>query len=260
MPMQRPNDSYNHYNAIKNQIILFMSLFTKMKVIDIAQGDETDPTLNHYKESMIDIVYTPKERKFYDLDYEHRKPDIQFFMKLPKLSITLENLSYDPERALNFYRRRRIRSNQGAQCSNTTQHRDRMPIPYNLQMSMDIFVNYEDHLFQIIENITPFFSPYIIIRRKETVEDILTDVPRELKVEFDGNVTRNVTAEYGDTDRRVIRATMTFTIRGWIYKQIERTPGPIDHISVFFLKNIDMERDHPANFLDLVEVFGPNWE
>lgn len=263
MPMQRPNTTWNYQEAIKNQVIMFLSLFTNLKVVDIESSDETGAesggTISEYRESKVDIIYTPFERKAINEMYRNHTPDISFFTKLPKISVSLENITYDAERALNFYRRRRIRTNQGAQCSNTVQYRDRMPIPYNLQMNMDIWTNYETHLFQIIENICPFFSPYIVIRKKETNESILTETPRELKVDFDGSVSRNVTFEYGDVDRRVIKSSMSFTIRGWLYKQLEQTPGPVDHIKVFFLKNIDLERDLPANFLDMVEVYGPNW-
>lgn len=245
--MRKPNQQYYYYNSIRNQVIVFMSLFRNMKVIDI---DEDNGTLGEEKVSNIDIIYAPQERKNIDLEYEKLYPDSLYDMKVPMFSVSIDpTITYDSNRALNFYRTRRIKQN-------SKQYQDRMPVPYDIPVTLSILAKYEGHLNQIAENIVPFMTPYIIVRIKENI-DFLTDVPRELRIDFDGNFNRDVTLEWTDTERRIIKGSMNFIIKGWIYKPIDRQPGPILHIPIKFFKTEDFDED--IDLFDQTEVYGPSW-
>jgi len=245
--MRRPNDEYFYYNSVRNQVIVFMSLFKGMKVVD-EDRDESN-TLVQRVETPIDIVYTPQEKKLIEWQYEHGYPDSQYDMKVPMFSVSISSITYDDTRALNFYRQRRIKQN-------SSQYNDRMPIPYNIGMTLAIVAKYEAHIHQISENIVPFFGPYIIVKIKENVSTLI-NTPRELKIDFDGNVGRDIPIEWVDTERRTIRGELNFIIRGWIYKPLTSQPGPILHIPIRFFKNEDF--DINTSLFDETEVIGPNW-
>lgn len=246
MSMRKPNTEYFYYNSVRFQIIAFMSIFRNMKVVD--DDRNTDSTLTPPKETFIDLIYAPQERRNIEETYEKLRPDSQYDMKVPMFSFSINSISYDDTRALNYYRTRRIKQN-------SKQYNDRMPIPYNIGMTMAIIAKYESHVHQITENIVPFIAPYVIIKIKENYV-YLDQIPRELKIDFDGNIERDIPIEYLDTDRRFIRANLNFIIRGWIYKPIREAPGPILHIPITFFKREDF---NPSQIYDFTEVIGPNW-
>lgn len=245
--MQKPNSEFYYYNSIRNQIIVFMSIFRNMKVVDLQDDNTTVPTP---KESMIDLTYTPKERTYYETVYQKLNPASEFDSKVPAFSVAVSTITYDPTRALNFYRIRRMKQN-------SKQYNDRMPIPYNITMNLFILARYEGHIFQIAENIVPFVSPFIIIKIKENIS-LLKEIPREIRIDFSGDIGREIPIEWADTDKRIIRGQLDFVLKGFIYKPITEAPGPILHIPITFYDNPTM--DETKDFLDYTEVIGPNWQ
>lgn len=245
--MQKPNAEYFYYNSLRNQIIAFMSIFRNMKVVDTQDENETVPIT---KESMIDLTYAPKEKTYYEAIYQKLNPTSDFDNKVPAFSVAVASIAYDPTRALNFYRTRRIKQN-------AKQYNDRMPLPYNMTMNLFILAKYEGHIFQIAENIVPYISPFVIIRMKENIS-ILKEVPRELRIDFVGDITRDIPIEWGDTERRFVKGQLDFVIKGFIYKPIAEEPGPILHIPITFYDNPTM--DEVKDFIDYTEVTGPNWQ
>lgn len=247
MPMRTPNDEYFYLNSVRNQVIVFMSIFRGMKVVDEVRDSED--TLTQSKETLIDIIYTPQERKLLEQKYEYLNPLSLNDMKVPMFSVSISSISYDDTRALNYYRTRRIKQN-------SQMYSDRMPIPYNIGMSLAIVAKYEAHVHQISENIVPFIAPYVIVRIKENI-DLLKETPRELRIDFDGDIGRDIPIEWNDSDRRTVKSTLNFNIRGWIYKPIREYPGPILHIPIRFFKREDF--DVNTALFDQTEVVGPNW-
>jgi len=247
MAMRTPNQEYYYYNSVRNQVIVFMSLFKGMKVID--EDRDENNTLDQLVETPIDIIYAPQERKLLEQKYEYTNPESQYDMKVPMFSVSITSIDYDDTRALNFYRKRRIKQN-------SSQYQDRMPIPYNIGMNLSVIAKYEAHIHQISENIVPFIAPYIIVKIKENI-NTLTQIPRELRIDFDGSIGREIPIEYLDTDRRTVRGDLNFTIKGWIYKPLTDQPGPILHIPIRFFKREDFDIN-TALFAE-TEVSGPNW-
>lgn len=245
--MQTPNAEYFYLNSIRNQIIAFMSLFRNMKVVDLQDENET---IQVPKETMIDLTYTPKERTYYESVYQKLSPGSEFDNKVPAFSVAVSAITYDPTRALSYYRTRRIKQN-------AKQYNDRMPLPYNITMNLFILARYEGHIFQIAENIIPYVSPFVIIKIKEHVS-LLKEVPRELRIDFAGDVTREIPIEFADTEKRVIKGQLDFVIKGFIYKPIIEASGPILHIPITFYNNPTM--NDVKYFIDYTEVTGPNWQ
>jgi hypothetical protein len=244
--MQKPNSEYFYYNSIRNSIIAFLSIFRNLKVVDAQDENET---VANVKETLVDITYTPKERTYYEALYQKLNPSSEFENKVPAFSVAASTISYDSSRALNFYRTRRIKQN-------AKQYNDRMPIPYNITMNMFILARYEGHIFQIVENIVPFVSPFVIIRVKENTT-YLKETPREIRIDFSGDITRDIPIEYADTDKRHVKGQLDFVIKTFLYKPLTEAPGPILHIPINFYKNPSM--DEINDFIDFTEVIGPNW-
>lgn len=224
-----------------------MSIFRNMKVVDLQDENESIPVA---KESMIDITYAPKERTYYEAMYQKLSPASEFDSKVPAFAVALSSISYDPTRSLNFYRTRRIKQN-------SSQYNDRMPLPYNLTMNLFILSRYEGHIFQVAENIVPFISPFIIVKVRENIS-YLKEIPREIRIDFSGDITRDIPIEYADTERRIVKGQLDFVLKGFIYKPITSAPGPIMHIPINFYDNPTM--DETKDLIDHTEVTGPNWK
>lgn len=231
-------------------MLVFMSMFTNMKVVDQDPFRDNHNTLPDTIETPIDITYTPRERLSIEKDYDAQRPASDFDTMVPRFACSISSITYDPTRALNFYRQRRIRSN-------LQQYQDRMPVPYNIGVNLDVLCKYEVHLHQIVENIVPYFSPYILIRIKENL-DLLTDTPREIKIDFSGDAIRDIPIDYADVEKRIIKGQLSFVIRGWIYKPMNERNGLILNIPISFW-NHPVDRDVLENLLCSFEVSGPNW-
>jgi hypothetical protein len=245
--MRKPNEEFYYYNSIRNQVVVFMSLFKGMKVVDTNDNSETIPEV---KETKIDIVYAPKERKYIEMLYDSQDPSSRYDTKVPRFSCSISSITYDQTRTLNTYRKRRIRRD-------SRQFEDKMPIPYNINMNLNILAKYEGHIHQISENIVPFISPYVIVKIKENI-DYLQDIPRELRIDFQGDIGREISLDWADTEKRIIKGSLDFVIKGWIYKPVvENTGGPIMHIPINFFNLPDNIDD--SIIIDNTEVSGPNW-
>jgi len=256
--MQQPNEEYFYHRAIRSQVIAFMMLFNHMKVVDEINDGETGISL---KETPIDITYSPKERIAIDQVYQYSQT--YYNTNVPKFTVGINSITYDSSRALNFYRKRRIKQN-------TQQYSDRMPVPYNIGVSLHMLSKFEGHINQIVENIAPFFSPYIIMRMKENYKE-LPDIPRELKIDFSGDVQRDIPIQWSDIERRNIRAQMDFTIRGWLYRPLEEQAGPIYRIPIRLWRSAEdiecvngessetIKMDCYDGLLDSMVVTGPNY-
>lgn len=245
--MRKPNTDYYYYNSIRNSIIAFMSIFRNMKVVDTQDDNETVPVA---KESFIDLTYAPKERTYYEALYQKLYPSSDFDSKTPAFAVAVSAITYDPSRALNFYRTRRIKQN-------SSQYNDRMPLPYNITMNLFILSRYEGHIFQIAENIVPFVSPFVIIRVKENIS-YLKEIPREIRIDFTGDINREVSIEYENNEKRIVRGQLDFVVKSFIYKPLSQDPGPILHIPINFYNQPTM--DEVNALVDQTEVSGPNWQ
>ena len=253
--MQKPNENYYYYNSVRSQVIVFMSLFKNMKVVDEATM-HTDDTMTNIKETNIDIIYTPKERKLIDQTHESLIPSSMYDTKVPRFSVSISSINYDQTRVLNYYRKRRIKQfidDDG----NVSMARDRMPIPYDIGINLSILAKYEEHIHMISENIVPYIAPYIIVKIRENPK-FLPLIPRELRIDFDGNVNRDIPISWGDTERRTVKTDLSFVIKGWIYKPLYKAPGPILNIPISIFKTIDFNKDD-MELLSYTEVSGPNW-
>ena len=200
------------YNEIFRSVIIgFGSLFNG---IEVKHKDANDDDFSVIK---VPLAYGPTQKFLARLEQEAdlNKP-IQ--MTLPRMSFEFVGLQYDPGR----------KSTQTQTIINQTPDgtalkRNYMPVPYNMQIRLNIFTKLNDDMLQIIEQILPYFQPaYNLpinflgnLKEKRDIPVQLDSI--EMEDEYNGNF---------DT-RRALVYTLNFTAKVYLFGPIADVTGDI---------------------------------
>jgi len=126
----------------------------------------------------------------------------------------MSGFSYDSQRKLNSLGVRYNKSETGSEKSMYN------PVPYNIGFSLNVYVEHFDEGLQIIEQIVPFFSPYLNIPSKLVYDDmgIVDDVPVLLN---DVSLEESYDGQF--EDKRVIMWNLSFTLKTNIFKPVKES-------------------------------------
>ena len=198
-----------YYNeTIRKNIVAFGTLFNQ---ITIQRTDENGNITNYIR---IPIVYGPKEKFIYRLTNDNGLSDFTHIQNsFPKLGFDISSILYDPNRKINRMMQKSL-SGTGTYASGF------VGIPYNINLNLYTFTrNLEDNL-QIVEQILPFFAPDFTVSINYNDLNEKVDVPIVLN-QF--NITEDYEADF--TTRRTVSGIYSFTMKTWIYGNINRTSG-----------------------------------
>jgi len=195
--------NYFYYKALRRTIINFLDAFNDIKVIRFL-SDGT--TIDKYIE--VPVKLAGKEKTWYWLN--ERKDD----QVLPMITAWITTMDYATDRKVNSL---------ADVCSVTSPSAGDMtsylhPVPYNLTFTMNIWSLHMSDTDQILEQIFPYFDPYIFIK---------VSIP-ELNSSFDVKVifqscTPEIITEMPDEDYRIINYTLDFQLQTYMFKPIETT-------------------------------------
>jgi hypothetical protein len=132
---------------------------------------------------------------------------------VPRISFNLDNLSYDASR-------KQITTLQNFSIlpgSTTTMKSQYLPVPYNFEFSLSIYVRNTEDGTQILEQILPFFTPDFTV----TVNFI-----QQMEQKYDlpiilNSVQSNVDYEGDMMTTRLITWDLNFTAKGFIWPLIK---------------------------------------
>ena len=214
------NVTYNR--TIRKLIVGFGNLFDSITLVRYSPIDNSED-----ERFVVPLEYATKE------DYVMRLQgdadlDKKVQITLPRMSFDMQGISYDASRKQQTVIKSFVQTPTGI----ISQY---MPVPYNFDFNLYIYVrNIEDGL-QLIEHITPYFTPDYTIKLDLITEmGITKEVPIVLntlnyEVNYEGN---------RDSDTRMIVWTLNFTVKGYIYGAISDT-GLIKNSITNILNNID---------------------
>ena len=127
------------------------------------------------------------------------------------MSFDIVGYAYDPTRKLNKNQKLSAVKTTGDTTKLNTQY---SPVPYNVNISLNVFTSNSDDGLQIIEQILPYFQPDYTVTMFENKEymDTKRDIPFILNgVDYDDSYTGSLT-----TNRRIIY-TLSFTAKIYLY-------------------------------------------
>jgi len=129
-------------NTIRNVVIAFGSVFNDIYISRRDSAGKVSQTMK------IPLAYGPKQKWLARL---REDPDVnkKVAVTLPRIGFEITSLAYDSTRKLNKLIKLKKVANPNE--ANSVY----MPIPYNIDFSLDVFAKNSDDALQIVEQILP---------------------------------------------------------------------------------------------------------
>ncbi len=191
-----------YHGAIRKYVIAFGNLFNDIII------QRLDLNGNRIQSILVPLAYGPKEKWLVRL-VQDPNLDADVAITLPRMGFEITSMNYSPTRKLSSTLKNiRLKSTDFNRVD--TQF---IPVPYDLEFQLSIFVKNADDGAQIIEQILPFFRPEFTTQVNLIPEmKIVVDTPIVLN-----GVTIEDTYE-GDFDtRRALIYNLTFSVKSYLY-------------------------------------------
>ena len=195
------NDAF-YWGMTKKYIVAFNHIINDIHVI------RQDVDGNTVKDIKCPVTYATKSKLFYYLQRnENIGSKISTF--LPRISFVITGLEFDMTRKINNLNETDI------QTANGTQTFQYIGVPYNFNISMNIWSVYMHDLLQIIEQMATFFKPDFSMTVNEIPEfNIQKNIPVVLN-----SIELDIENEFEEEDR-VLMANADFTLKGYLYPPV----------------------------------------
>ena len=218
-----------YHKKIRNTVIAFGTIFNN---VNIKRLDSSGNPLQNIK---VPLSYSPKEKFLARLDAQQdlTGDDSKVAITLPRMSFEITGYSYDATRKLNKNQKiTKVTTN----ADTTKLNNQYMPVPYNVNFSLNVYTANSDDGLQIIEQILPFFQPdYTVTMIEDTTMDTKRDIPFILNsVDYEDSYTGSLTSL-----RRIIY-TLQFTAKVYLY-------GPISTSAIIKKVSADLYSDTGSN-------------
>ena len=218
-----------YHKQIRNTVIAFGTIFNNVNI------KRTDSSGNPLQTLRVPLSYSPKEKFLARLDAQQdlTGDDSSVAITLPRMSFEVTGYSYDGGRKLNKNQKiTKVTTN----ADTTKMNSQYMPVPYNVNFSLGVYVANSDDGLQIIEQILPYFQPdYTVTMIEDRTMDTKRDIPFILNnVDYEDSYTGTLTSS-----RRIIY-TLTFTAKIYLF-------GPISTSAVIKTVSADLYSDTGSN-------------
>ena len=192
----------------------FLQLFED---IEVRNYNTRYDSQDYNKKLKVDISLDTKERVQYKLlaggHYELEQKDT----RLPRIGIQIAAMVPDVERYSGKNAKRTFSSNVSEKIADfplkSSVTYDLQPFPIKITYTASIWAKYFEHYAQILENIIPWFDPYVIVGVKERNFGI----ERELKVSL-VDIGQSLSFEMEGGAARLVRGDLTFDVETYAYK------------------------------------------
>jgi len=218
-----------YHKKIRNTVIAFGTIFNN---VNIKRLDSSGNPLQNIK---VPLSYSPKEKFLARLDAQQdlTGDDSKVAITLPRMSFEITGYSYDATRKLNKNQKiTKVTTN----ADTTKMNNQYMPVPYNVNFSLNVYTANSDDGLQIIEQILPYFQPdYTVTMIEDRTMDTKRDIPFVLNsVDYSDDYTGSLTSL-----RRIIY-TLSFTAKVYLY-------GPISTNAIIKKVSADLYSDTGSN-------------
>jgi hypothetical protein len=185
--------NYFYYRALRKTIIQFLDVFNDIKIYR--------ERINKYITVPLKFAY--KSKTWFWIN-ERKNDEV-----LPMMSAYITSISYAPDRTGNKLHNILKSSSPSANSRVSFPN----PVPYNVDFSLNIWSKNTVDVDQILEQILPYFSPYINARMN--ISDL--NLTYDMKILFNG-CSPDITGEFSDEERRIILWNLDFTCQTYMFK------------------------------------------
>ena len=223
-----------YFGTIRKYVIAFGNLFNDIYV------QRLDSNGNRIQTLAVPLAYGPKEKWLVRL-VQDPNLDADVAITLPRMGFEITRLTYASQRKLSStIKNSRLKTSDLDRVD--TQF---VPVPYDINILLSIFVRNADDGAQIVEQIVPYFRPEFVTNVRLIPEmGIVSDTPVVLQ-----DVSIEDTYE-GDFDtRRALIYNMNFSMKAYFY-------GPVSNSGVIKRTIIPIAVDTAADapFLEKITV------
>ena len=211
---------HQYYNGVlRKYVIMFGNMFNDIVVQRLNNAGQRVQAIK------VPIAYGPKEKFLVRLAQDPNL-DQDVAISLPRIGFEMNGMNYNPQRKLNTMQKNiLIQTADGDKVK-----QQYVPVPYDLNFQLGIFVKNADDGTQILEQILPFFTP----EWTNTVRLI-----PEMSLNYDiATVLNGISLEdtyEGDFDtRQALIWTLDFLVKAWIFGPTTKS-GIIKRSDINFL-------------------------
>jgi hypothetical protein len=199
-----------YHQTLRKYIIIFGTLFNDI-IIDRRTGSSQSGDIA--QRIKVPLTYAPQEKMLARLEQDptaSRKASIV----LPRMSFELLGLTYAADRKMNTTIRQVKATTDKSKIANMYN-----PVPYDLQMQLNIFTTFAEDATYILENILPFFTP-----EWSVTVDLVPDIGLKYDVPVILNSSTQQDTYEGDFEtRRALIWTLDFTMKGLMFGPVRKT-------------------------------------
>jgi len=149
-------------------------------------------------------------------DKNNQEHGQRFYIKLPRMALCFQGVTYAPDRATSVEATREWLTDTVGVDGNSVGEimKDIQPAPYNLNFMLYIRTDSYESMFQLLENILPYFNPKLQLRVKEFS---FLNIERTFPVNID-SISPRITEDIGENDYRQINLDLPLTVEAVVYR------------------------------------------
>lgn len=149
---------------------------------------------------------------------------------LPRMNLNLVDMVYNPTYKTSLTNR--VVQTKKDSINTISQYN---PTPVKLLFELGIYTRHQDDMFQIIEQIFPYFQPHFNTTIKELFPNQI-NFTRDIRIVLQ-SVAIDETTESGIESRRRLEWTIIFEVNAWLYPPVASIEGEIRSIYIDFFSN-----------------------
>jgi len=195
-----------YHRTIRKMVVVFGTMFNDIEIVRYTQAGVAKEKIK------VPLSYGPKERYLTQITSD---PNLIKSINtiVPRMSFNLDSLEYDVQR-------KQVSTLQNfASATNTGVSTQYLPVPYNFEFSLSVYVRNTEDGTQILEQILPFFTPDFTV-----VVDFVPSMNQKINVPIILNSVAS-TVEYegamNEGSTRMIVWDLTFTAKSFIWPPVK---------------------------------------
>lgn len=225
------------YNSsLRRYIVLMGDLFSHVQVARLRQ----DQGLKYIK---VPISYASKEKFMMQLNkwtaVQSTEDKAKIETILPRMNLHLVDMQYNAP-----YKTSQL-NRTGSYKNGTKTISQYNPTPVKMIFELGIYTRHQDDMYQIVEQIVPYFQPHFNTTIKELYPNDI-QFTRDIRIVLQSFAPDEAIDGDANTRRR-LEWSLMFEVNGWIYPPVANIEGEIKTIYLDFFAN-NKTLGHNDNF------------
>lgn len=137
-----------YWGTIRKAIVAFGNMFNNIHIDRLNASGQVVQSLK------VPLSYAPRTKFLARIAAQPQAAEQNFQVLIPRMAFEMTGIQYDPNRRVSL-----VQQNRAINNTTTTLNAQYAPTPYNIGVSLYIYVKNQDDGLQIIEQILPYFNP-----------------------------------------------------------------------------------------------------